>query len=330
MHVPVVDPRELDVGRARGEVVVHDAARRALARVLLRERRRPTRAPRTARSAASSGDAPPHRQLEPRRRRRSASPARATARSTASRSARSASRSACPAGTAYAVDCSRTRTVIASPGTTGTTRSWPVAVREVEHAARDQRRAAVGRDVAQPRGDERDRAGRRSARARPPRGRAARSARRAASRSQHSDAPSSGRWSAGAVGRPAVPAPHARLQPGELQPAQRCAAPRPSASTARLDVRRRPRRIGDPAPRPLGAARDRPDPLLHVRDQRRLVEEAVLDALERVVEEAHDLLEEPDRRARARPPPGPCAPTARSARAPAPPTCSTMRSTMSR
>ena len=168
-----------------------------------------------------------------------------------------------------------------------------LAVGEVEQAARDQRRAAVRSDVAQAHGDQRLRAvglqlehgGRVAEQLEPLLERLEVPAQRRAVLQT---------LIARQVGRPAVPAPHASLQARELEPAQ---AARRGAELQHpsLDVRGRPGRLSDPAPRTLGAARHRPDPLLHVADQARLVEEAVRGALQRAVEEPNDLLEEADR-----------------------------------
>ena len=69
----------------------------------------------------------------------------------------SARRSRWPAGIAWAMPSSSKRDVNRSPGTSGEGSSWLFPVGQVEHAARDQQRGAVGRHVAEPRGELRHR-----------------------------------------------------------------------------------------------------------------------------------------------------------------------------
>ena len=99
------------------------------------------------------------------------------------------------------------------------------------------------------------------------------------------------------VGRLPLRAPDARLGPARLDAEQR-ARPPPSGELpdARVDARRRPRLLGHPAARPHLVGRPRLDRVLHPDAQHRLVHDAGLDALEPVVEPAHALLQEADRR----------------------------------
>ncbi len=131
-----------------------------------------------------------------------------------------------------------------------------VAVGEVEQAARDERRSAVGRDVAEADADERAAAGRRRARARPRAGRGSRRPPRAVRSRRQAESASSGRWSpARSAGWPSAhqtPASAPSVCTGACTSVR---SPVSSGSARQLEPRRRPRLLGGPAAGPDVVAR---------------------------------------------------------------------------
>ena len=114
---------------------------------------------------------------------------------------------------------------------------------------------------------------------------------------KRASAPSSARWSGGR--RPRRRRGTRRPRPGRRQAELGAArAHRAAAVSARLRRRRRPSRLGEPASRALRVVAGGGTTSCIQREQLRLVHDPGLDPLQVLVEPAHALLQEPDRRAR--------------------------------
>ena len=179
-----------------------------------------------------------------------------------------------------------------------------VGMAEVQEAAGDDRRRAVGRDVAQPRGDERarpvgadpqrhDRLPEHLEALRDRRGVERQRARVVAALVDRD------------VGGVAVRAPGARVEPDGLRARvdERCVARRLGGEALGVEDERQrrlvaagPRGLGDPPPGSLVVIRCRRDGLLHPRPEHRLVHDPGVAALEVLVPPADALLQEADLR----------------------------------